>query len=249
MSGSKSSSPAAAPRAEGVASPATAAASDDDAVRMTVHSLPDADAAMAAQRTRAGRWKMMLVLAVCASPVVASYFTYYVLRPQGRTNYAELIQPSRSLPADMALKTLAGEPVPAQSLRRQWLLVTVAPASCGTACEQRLYLQHQIHKMLGREKDRLDKVWIVLDDAAPSPALLKGVESGPDPARVLRAPREAVQRWLQPASGQTLEDHFYIVDPHGEWMMRAPVNPEPQRLKRDLERLLRASSFWDTAGR
>jgi hypothetical protein len=40
-----------------------------------------------------------------------------------------------------------------------------------------------------------------------------------------------------------------VVDPMGEWMMRAPVNPDPQKLKRDLEKLLRASSSWDVAGR
>jgi hypothetical protein len=35
----------------------------------------------------------------------------------------------------------------------------------------------------------------------------------------------------------------------GEVMRRAPPEPEPQRLKREFERLLRASSSWDTAGR
>jgi hypothetical protein len=211
--------------------------------------MPSGDQALVDQRTRTGRWKMLLVLAMCASPVIASYFTYYVVRPQGRTNYAELIQPSRSLPANVPLRTLAGQPEPAQNLRRQWLLVTLSDASCGQPCEQRLYVQHQLHQMLGRERDRLDKVWLVLDDATPSAALVKSLESGPDPARILRLPRADAARWLQPAAGQALEDHFYIVDPQGEWMMRAPVNPEPQRLKRDLERLLRASSFWDTAGR
>jgi len=39
------------------------------------------------------------------------------------------------------------------------------------------------------------------------------------------------------------------VDPMGEWMMRFPAQPEPARVKRDLERLLRASSFWDQPGR
>jgi hypothetical protein len=32
-------------------------------------------------------------------------------------------------------------------------------------------------------------------------------------------------------------------------MMRAPADPDPARLKRDLERLMRASAGWDTAGR
>jgi len=44
-------------------------------------------------------------------------------------------------------------------------------------------------------------------------------------------------------------DHLYIVDPRGDWMMRMPVDPDPARLKRDLDRLLRASAGWDRAGR
>jgi hypothetical protein len=32
-------------------------------------------------------------------------------------------------------------------------------------------------------------------------------------------------------------------------MMRAPAALEPARFKRDLERVLRASASWDTAGR
>ena len=55
--------------------------------------------------------------------------------------------------------------------------------------------------------------------------------------------------WLRPAEGAALEDHLYVVDPMGEWMMRMPADPQPQKVKRDLDRLLRASSFWDTPGR
>jgi hypothetical protein len=31
--------------------------------------------------------------------------------------------------------------------------------------------------------------------------------------------------------------------------MRVPADPQPTRLKRDVERLLRASASWDTPGR
>ena len=44
-------------------------------------------------------------------------------------------------------------------------------------------------------------------------------------------------------------DHLYVVDPMGEWMMRMPADPSPQKVKRDLDRLLRASASWDRAGR
>ena len=62
---------------------------------LTVHTLPEAGEAVAtAQRARHGRWKMLGVLLICAAPVVASYFTYYVIRPEGRRNFGELVQPS-----------------------------------------------------------------------------------------------------------------------------------------------------------
>lgn len=218
-------------------------------VGLTVHTVPAPDAAVIEQRTRAGRLKMLLVLLVCASPVIASYFAYYVIRPEGRTNYAQLILPTRTMPTDLPLETVAGEAVAAAQLRRQWLLLVVGPGACDTGCQQRLTLVRQLHQMLGRERARVDKVWLVADGQAPDPALIKGLTSGADPAQVLRVPRERLAGWLSPAAGRALEDHVYIVDPMGEWMMRAPPDPDPQRLKRDLERLLRASSSWDTAGR
>lgn len=67
--------------------------------------------------------------------------------------------------------------------------------------------------------------------------------------RVLRVPAAELARWLEPAPGQAPQDHLYIVDPMGMWMMRMPPAPEPARVKRDLERLLRASASWDQAGR
>ena len=66
---------------------------------------------------------------------------------------------------------------------------------------------------------------------------------------VLRAPQAAVAGWLKPQAGRALEDHLYLVDPRGDWMMRAPADPDPAKLKRDIDRLLRASASWDTAGR
>ena len=48
-------------------------------------SLGDA-VAQDARRTRAGRWQMLLLALVCAAPVIASYFSYYVVRPEGRRN-------------------------------------------------------------------------------------------------------------------------------------------------------------------
>jgi hypothetical protein len=199
------------------------------------------------RRTQRGRWKMLAVLAVCAAPVVASYFTYFVIRPEGRSNYGQLIQPTRGFP-DITLRKLNGDVLPVKSLRGQWLLITVGPSSCDSACDKRLFMQRQLREMLGRERDRVEKIWLVTDDK-PFPAPLRAAVEAAPSTTALRVDGAAVAAWLTPATGQALEDHLYVVDPMGEWMMRLPVNPDPARVKRDLDKLLRASSFWDKAGR
>lgn len=234
MSGSESSAPA------GQAAP--------EALSFTVHSMPQPSLAERRSRVLGGRLRLLLVLLACAAPVVASYFTYYVIRPEGRTNYGTLIQPSRGWPADLTLQALDGSAVAPAALRGQWLLVAVGDAACDPACEQHLYMQRQLREMLGRERDRVDRVWLITDGGTPAAALREAVEATGS-VWMLRVDRAAVARWLMPADGHALGDHLYVVDPMGEWMMRMPADPSPQKVKRDLDRLLRASSSWDRAGR
>ena len=66
---------------------------------------------------------------------------------------------------------------------------------------------------------------------------------------LLRVPRAALAAWLEPARGQSLDQHLYLVDPMGQWMMRTPPAPDPAKLKRDVDKLLRASASWDLPGR
>lgn len=229
MSGSKSSAPG--------------DAATPEPLSFTVHSMPRPDVDAQA-RVRMGRLKMILVLLVCAAPVIASYFTYYVIRPEGRSNYGQLIDPQRPLPA-LSLQDLQGQAVTAESLRNQWLIVVVGGGACDAVCERNLYLQRQLRETTGKDRDRIDKVWLVTDSAAIQPALLQGIAG----AQVLRASAQEVAAWLEPEAGQPLGAHLYIVDPLGNWMMRFPADADPSRVKRDLNRLLRASRHWDTAGR
>lgn len=217
---------------------------------MTVHSLPEASLQSPTLRTRLGRLKMTLILLVCAAPVIASYSLNFVWRPpEAGAAYSDLIKPTASLPAVVARPVIGGGEQPLPSLKGQWLMVVVGPAACDTACEERLFLQRQLREMMGRERERIEKVWLVIDDATLRPELQQALTSGRAPVTLLRVPREAVAAWLRPAAGQALEDHLYLVDPMGEWMLRAPARPDPSKLKRDLDRLLRASASWDLPGR
>jgi len=238
----------------------------DEPLGLTVHSLPVPQEALAsdAQRTLRGRMKMLAVLLVCAAPVIASYFTYYVVRPEGRRSHGELIEPQRPLPAIVAT-TLDGKPVEMQSLKDQWLLVSVAGGACDAACEQHLFLQRQLREGLGKTKDRLDWVWLVSDGEPVREALRPALSQ----ATVLRVNPAQLAQWLAPAPGHELRDHLYLVDPMGNWMMRFPAATQSAKatggsgagplqgvdteaaakIKRDVERVLRASASWDLPGR
>ena len=221
---------------------------------LTVHSLPDPSQGDVSTRTRWGRWKMFLVMLICAAPVMASYFTYYVVRPDGRRNFGDLIEPQRPLPTWEVAQSLPyggkfiDKTITLSSLRGQWLLVSVGSGACDKACAHTLYLQRQLHTSLGKESDRLDRVWIVTDEA-PIDTILR---SNWGEVTVLRIPAAQLATWLQPQSGKSLQDHLYLVDPIGNWMMRFAPQLDlaaAAKVKRDLERVMRASAFWDTAGR
>ena len=238
-------------------SPHAAAHEPADApLGLTVHALPTPHEAVGEQRTRSGRWKMLLVMLVCAAPVVASYFTYYVVRPEGRRNHGELIEPQREMPTAQA-RNLAAQPVDLSSLKGQWLLVSVAGGACDAACQKHLYLQRQLRETLGRDKDRLDWVWLIDDEAPVDAALQTALSQAKSQPQALRVDRAVLSGWLAPAASRVLSDHLYVVDPMGRWMMRfapidlqRPVDTESAgKIKRDLERLMRASASWDQAGR
>src|SRR5690606_23679133 len=137
---------------------------------------------------------------------------------EGRRNYGELINPQRTVP-DLRATALDGQTVPLASLKGQWLLVSVAGGACDAACQKHLYLQRQLRESVGKEKDRVDWVWLVNDTASVPAELAPALQR----ATVLRVDPQAVGAWLAPAEGRQIADHLYVVDPMGNWMMRFPA--------------------------
>jgi hypothetical protein len=223
-------------------------ATGPESLTFTLHDTPAPMRDYSAAQSRRGRITMMVILFACALPVIASYFTYYVIRPGGRSNYATLIEPQRPLPSLQAVpaQDLDGHSVPLTTLKGQWLMIVVAPATCGKPCENNLFLQRQLREMMGAERDRIQKVWLVDSPEPIAPALAAAVAARPSVA-TYRVERAALASWLEPEPRHQLEDSIYIVDPLGNWMMRTPANPDPVKLKKDVDKLLRASAWWNRA--
>ncbi|QNA87984.1 cytochrome C oxidase subunit I [Massilia sp. Dwa41.01b] len=194
---------------------------------------------MGAQAKRTGRWKLFAVLLVCASPIIASYFAYYVIKPSGRTNYGTLIdQRSHPMPK-LPSTTLDGRPKTLEHYAGKWLMVKVGGAACDQECEAQLFAMRQLRTMQGKNMERVERVWLITDDAQLDNTLIRKY----DGMHLLRVPRAALGNWLPVEAGGKLEDHIFLVDPRSNLMMRFPKHPEPRRVHKDLAKLLRASAI------
>ena len=186
-----------------------------------------------------GRIKMLLILLVCIAPVVASYFTYYVLKPSARTNYGELIDPTQHPMPQLGATTLDGQPVALDAYKGKWLLLEAADGACDAACRDKLLVMRQERLMQGKEMERIERVWLITDGAPLDTVLMREY----DGTRMLRVKREAVEKWLPPAPGGAIFDGIYVVDPLGNLMMRFPKNADHAKMKKDITKLLTASSI------
>jgi cytochrome oxidase Cu insertion factor (SCO1/SenC/PrrC family) len=190
-----------------------------------------------------GRWMLLLIIGICAAPVIASYFTYYVVKPRGgSTNYGALIDPQRPIPASLQVTDEHGQQVPLTSLEGHWLMVVVNKSDCDDACATKLYLNRQIRLTQGAERDRVQTVWLRTDNA-PVPA--KVLDAYAD-TRMLVADPAALAAWLPAENGTQDTDHIYLVDPNGNLMMRFPKDPDPSKIKRDLAKLLKINTGLGT---
>jgi len=192
----------------------------------------------AAAKKRRGRWMLWLVLLVCASPLIASYFTYYVLKPEKRNNYGTLVdQRAHPVPA-LATATLDGKPVTLAQFKGKWVMLMTGSGACPDACQKQLFTMRQLRLMQGKEMERIERVWLITDREPLETLVIREF----DGTHMLRADAAAVKGWLPVEAAGSADQHIYLIDPLGHLMMRFPSNPEPRKVYKDMYKLLKASA-------
>ena len=166
------------------------------------------------------RNKLLWVAAVCAAPIVLGTAAYLLRWSPGTpSNYGELIRPT---------------PVPGlEPLRGKWVLVMFDAAACDARCEQKLYFMRQVRRAQGKDMGRVERLWAITDGAKPRAEILPGIEGT----------LIYTQQGLAAAFAGPVVEHLYLVDPLGNLMMRFPRDPDPSKVIKDLQRLLRYSRF------
>ena len=169
--------------------------------------------------------KLALIGLACATPFILGTAAYLLGWGGGTAGaaYGELIAP----------RPLSGPPFDA--LRGKWVLVSFDTAACDAYCEKKLYFMRQLRTAQHKNMGRVERLWLLTDAGKPRAELLAAIEG-----TRLGALKDGAAAKEFPGD---VADHIYVVDPNGNLMMRFPRDPDPSRILKDLQRLLRLSQI------
>lgn len=174
-----------------------------------------------------GRLQLILILLVVLGPMIlaTSMYKLQFWVPEGRSYHGEMIGSGQSR-ADIGID--------AQEAR--WQLLVSAPATCIEDCQRLVYLARQIQIGLGRDASRASHA---LAAAQPLPGEFQGTLEREYP-QLQRYPLDT-QRY-----GQKVDvpgPQLWIVDPHGNLVLRYDAKVNGKQVLDDLRHLLKLSNI------
>lgn len=206
--------------------------------------------------------KLTLLLSGFLVPLVLAtwYFGVTSTSSVGATsNKGTLVSPLLDLPA-LGLVDEAGAPAyqtfeeltagvdPDEYDPRPWQLLFLSTADCDAACVERLYFLRQMHIRLNRESERVQRVFVLVDDAdAPLSQELRDTFAAQQPdMRIVRGNPASLQSQLKPSAGERdpVAEHFiYVADPVGNIMLYFTPENTLEDILDDIDKLLDQSSL------
>ena len=185
---------------------------------------------MSDERAKRGRIQFLLIAAVFLGPLLIAAWMYYsgALNPDSTANRGSLLEPIVNLN-----DSVPGSPLLAQ---RRWLLLYADTAFCGDRCLESLYALRQSRLMLGREMDRVQRVFLHGDE--PPDNLLTAEEH----KGLISLQDDALRNVLDNKKPPELADGgYFLIDPHGNLVMYFDPGINPREMVDDIKRLLRLS--------
>lgn len=192
------------------------------------------------------RSTLILLFAIFLLPLVIAWLLNFGdqgWHPAETGNHGALVEPPRPL-AGIALQTPDGNGISDQDLHGKWTLVYILAGDCTEICRKNLYKIRQVRLALGEDMGRVQRLMIVVDDAAAGYSdelreAYPGLIIGRTPAAETGGFLEQFQLRGDERPGES--GRVYLVDPLGNLMMSYEADADPGGMVKDLERLLRIS--------
>ena len=184
---------------------------------------------------KANRRKFLLLLALMCAPVVISYSLYFSeYRPESR-HYGDLIPVVKVM--GKGTNQVDNTILRMKDLHGKWILVTVDSGHCDEACQEKLYFMRQVRLVQGKEKHRIERLWLINDDVVPDTELTKQYEG----TFFVSTKDSEILSFIETEEIQT--KHIYLIESRGSLMMRFPENVEGTKMRHDIRRILHVSQL------
>jgi len=182
-----------------------------------------------------------ILLAISGFPYLFSwiYFANMDNLPQmNPSNRGELIEPVRSI-ADIQLSKIDGQALDAQTLKGNWVLATVGASHCGEDCQRNVYHITQIRRLMGEERERIKRMFVLLDENNLQD-FKQGISSYGD-IDIIKAEASDGSRLIaqMQVEGVSPENRVFIIDPLANLIMVYNADADPQDIAKDFKRLLK----------
>jgi len=200
------------------------------------------------------RFAPLVIAVIFLLPMVGAWvaFTYFPeqMRTLGTTNFGTFIQPPKPVSLE-GLERVAGS-APADALfEGKWTYLYLDRSACGERCQSHLYETRQVRLTQGKEIHRLQRIFVLTDDADLD-TLLPFVRAEHPQLTVLRGEAGELARIgaeLRTDSNDPLSaQRIYVIDPLGRAMMYyEPARSQEQVLenaggmRKDMAKLLHNS--------
>ncbi len=189
------------------------------------------------------RLVVLLLFALFFIPVLSAYLLNVFnpgWLPFGTTNHGTLLDPARAVP----LKTLVGvdgERLQAEATPDKWTWLFIAPPACDEACQTSLYNMRQARLALGKDANRLRRVYVSTEpwEDTASASLM---QEHPGLVLSVVAP-DWVAAFAVDEQAPLEAGRVYLVDPQGFLVMYYEPQSAPAGLLKDIKRLLRISKI------
>ena len=177
---------------------------------------------------RKGRWQLILILMMVIGPMALATFMYKLQFwvPDSRSYHGELIGNGQTR-ADIGV----------QAQEDRWQMLVTAPKDCALDCQQLVYLARQIQIGLGRDASR----------ASHALAAAQPLTSEYDAKLTREYPQ--LQRYpldlstFSHSNGDKTTPQLWIIDPHGNLVLRYDPSVKGKDLLNDLRHLLKLSNI------
>lgn len=187
---------------------------------------------------------LVIIFLLSLAPVLAAVLVYFNpdWRPDGSNNYGQLVEPQRPMPAvsELQLTTLDGKPFDLKSLKGKWLLAAADGGACPDACARKLFILRNSHASQGKNVERLARIWFITDDAPVPEKVLEAYKG----TTMVRVNPEQLQKFLTTMGVQAatpslaLAEPMWIIDPNGNLIMQYPAHAEPDKVRKDISKLV-----------